>query len=438
MSSLQTAFTVVGLDVGYSQGRAGLIWDLLQHECMAPVVVLDELDKACSGRNDNDPTGFLYSLLEPVTASQFTDAAVGLPIDASQISWIATSNSIDDIDPAIAGRFTILQIDRPTPDHMPAVVASIHRDTLAREDWAGWFLQPPLAEAMAELAALSPREVRFAIEEMYSAAASAGRRSVSRADVPHLRAPTGNPRPIGFGLQQASTRNSSLAPDSHHRPRSRPASAIWRSDASSCPQACIGSTTTRLPSSLQCNARPGRMSSCNGPTCWTSACRSSRTMATSWSPASCGNLNWPPRRHAKCVAGQESCVHSVARSEFYAVTVRAHDWLRLRWRNQSRTLKSRPMTDRVTSSGGETPRSSFALPSQLLPGVEPESPAAPRRPTRPHTPSCGDTCRGCTPSERRSTTPSSFRSRLDPLKICTAGKHAMAASENLARRHANS
>ena len=208
MSSLQTAFTVVGLDVGYSQGRAGLIWDLLQHECMAPIVVLDELDKACSDRRADDCTGFLYSLLEPVTASRFTDAAVGLPVDASSIGWIATCNRTDDIDPAIASRFTILEVDQPTRKQMPSVVASIHRDILARETWAGWFKQPMPPEAAAALALMSPREVRLAIEEMYASAAVAGRRAVIPADVPERRSATNTQRHIGFVQGDSPTRTS--------------------------------------------------------------------------------------------------------------------------------------------------------------------------------------------------------------------------------------
>ena len=208
MSSLHTAFTVVGLDVGYSQGRAGLIWDLLQHECMAPIVVLDELDKACSDRRADDPTGFLYSLLEPVTATRFTDAAVGLPVDASRIGWIATCNRTDDIDPAIASRFTILDIEEPTREQMPAIVESIHRDVLARADWGGWFKQPIPREAAAALALISPREVRLAIEEMYASAAVAGRRAVIPADVPRRRSATNTQRPIGFIQGDSPTRTS--------------------------------------------------------------------------------------------------------------------------------------------------------------------------------------------------------------------------------------
>lgn len=198
MASLQTAFTVVGLDVGYAQGRAGLVWDLLQHDCMSPVLVLDELDKAHSNGDSGDVAGFLYGLLEPSTASRFVDAAIGLPIDASMVSWIATSNDTAGIHPAILSRLTVIEVNCPTPAQMPAVVASVHRELLSKADWAEWFEQPFSAEVLAALTALSPREVWRAIEDAYASAACSGRRFLIAADVSDNRAPGKQRRPIGF------------------------------------------------------------------------------------------------------------------------------------------------------------------------------------------------------------------------------------------------
>lgn len=197
MASLQTAFTIVGLDIGYAQGRAGLVWDLLQHDCMSPVLILDELDKAHSSGDGDATSGFLYGLLEPSTASRFVDAAIGLPIDASMVSWIATSNDTAGIHPAILSRLTVIEVNCPTPAQMPAVVASIHRELVSNADWGGWF-EPLSAEVLAALTALSPREVRRAIEDAYANAACAGRRVVVLADVSNNRSSGNQRRQIGF------------------------------------------------------------------------------------------------------------------------------------------------------------------------------------------------------------------------------------------------
>ena len=196
MSTLHTSFTVVGLDVGYATGRPGRLWEVLQHECMSPLVVLDELDKARSDGSD-DVVGFLYSLLEPVTARRFTDAAIGLAIDASKVNWIATCNDMRAIDPAILSRFNVIEVPQPTAGEMPAVIKSIHRDLLSTADWIGWFEQPLSTDVVAALAALSPRAVIRAIEDAYASAAAAGRRVVVPADVSDSRSPHRS-HPIGF------------------------------------------------------------------------------------------------------------------------------------------------------------------------------------------------------------------------------------------------
>ena len=165
---------------------------------MSPVLILDELDKANSNGDGEDAAGFLYGLLEPSTASRFVDAAIGLPIDASMVSWIATSNGTSDIHPAILSRLTVIEVNCPTPAQMPAVVASIHRQLLSNEDWAGWFEQPLSAEVVTALTALSPRAVRRAIEDAYASAACAGRRSVIAADVSDNGSPGQQRRQIGF------------------------------------------------------------------------------------------------------------------------------------------------------------------------------------------------------------------------------------------------
>ena len=187
MANLHTSFTVVGLDVGYANGRPGRLWEVLQNACMSPVVVLDELDKARS--DGDDVVGFLYGLLEPVTARRFTDAAVGLAIDASKINWIATCNDVSGIDTAILSRFTIIEVPQPTVDEMPAVIGSIHRDLVSTADWAAWFEQPLSNAVVTALAALSPRAVMRAIEDAYASAAAAGRRFIIPADVSDSGAP---------------------------------------------------------------------------------------------------------------------------------------------------------------------------------------------------------------------------------------------------------
>jgi ATP-dependent Lon protease len=183
MASLQTNFSLVGLDAGYATGRPGLLWEALDGPSMSPVIVLDELDKARSSA-DESPTGFLYSLLEPVTARRFSDAAIGLPVDASRVIWIATSNDAALLHPALRSRFKVLPIRAPSRAEMRAIVESVQREMLEDADWAGFF-EPKLApEVVDQLALLTPREVRQSLETAYARAAAKNRQRLIAEDVP--------------------------------------------------------------------------------------------------------------------------------------------------------------------------------------------------------------------------------------------------------------
>lgn len=207
MASLQTAFTLVGLDVGYATGGPGRVWEVLQHDCMSPLILLDELDKARSDGPSDDAAGFLYNLLEPLTARTFSDAAIGLAIDASRISWIATCNDPRAIHPAVLSRFTVVDISMPTIEQMRAVIDSIHRELLSKAEWGAWFEQPLRAEVITALSVLSPREVSHAIEETYARAATAGRRFVVRDDVPRVGSRREQRHPVGFIHDNEPARN---------------------------------------------------------------------------------------------------------------------------------------------------------------------------------------------------------------------------------------
>ena len=198
MSALETPFSIVGLDVGYSTGRPGLIWEAMQHESMTPVIVLDELDKARQGVGDRDVPAFLYSLLEPVSAGRFVDGAIGLPIDVSRAIWIATCNDYTPIHPAILSRFTRVSVTYPTPVEMPAVIRSIHAELLRGADWRTGFEHTLNEDVMQALILLPPRAVWQALEEAYATCALGGRRSLLRSDIPAAARDTRSAHPMGF------------------------------------------------------------------------------------------------------------------------------------------------------------------------------------------------------------------------------------------------
>lgn len=190
-------FAMLGLDVGYATGKPGRIWQSLMHESVAVLWLLDELDKAAS---DHRYCGvdYLLGLLEPVTAGSFMDAATQLPVNASWIAWLATSNSLDTISPPLRSRFEVFEIGAPTPEQMVAVIRSVQRDIHEHEHWARAFPADLDSAVIDALSAHSPRVLHRVLINAYSRAAAAGRREICVEDIVDLDVSPLRQRRIGF------------------------------------------------------------------------------------------------------------------------------------------------------------------------------------------------------------------------------------------------
>ncbi|MBW7925162.1 MAG: AAA family ATPase [Burkholderiaceae bacterium] len=188
-----TGFSLGGLDIGYSTGKAGRVWEALQNECMSPLVVVDELDKTADGNNPADSA--LYTLLEPLTARSFSDEAIGLPIDASCITWIATANDEQKIESALRSRFVVIDIPQPTVAQMYAVVQSINASLLSDAPWAKSFPDELDRNVIEKLSTFTPRQAMQALRDAY---ASAAERDSDRICVDDVRPQSKTQRRVGF------------------------------------------------------------------------------------------------------------------------------------------------------------------------------------------------------------------------------------------------
>ena len=124
-----------------------------------PVIVVDEIDKV-SGDSQYDPLGSLYTLLEHDTACDFVDEFAEVPIDASEVVWIATANEARSIPEPILNRMNVYVIEPPDLDGARRIAQSIY-DELRREHAWGRAFPPTLnGDCLDRLARLKPREMR--------------------------------------------------------------------------------------------------------------------------------------------------------------------------------------------------------------------------------------------------------------------------------------
>lgn len=195
MSSLTAGWVLSGASSQWKGARPGKVFEtLVDGQYANPVMVVDEIDKA-RGEHAYDPMGALYSLLEVDTAGSFTDEFAEVPIDASQVIWVATANDERCIPEPILNRMNVFEVRMPDADAARAIARRLYRKLRDSHDWGRHFDPEPATEVLDRMAEMAPREMRRAWVTAFGNAKLDRRTEVRVKDLPE---PTGKKAPIGF------------------------------------------------------------------------------------------------------------------------------------------------------------------------------------------------------------------------------------------------
>ena len=195
MSSLTAGWVLSGASSQWKGARPGKVFETLVDGAYAnPVIVVDEIDKA-RGEHAYDPLGALYSLLEHDTAHTFTDEFAEVPIDASQVIWVATANDERSIPEPILNRVNVYEVQMPDRDAARHIARRLYVQLRAAHAWGARFDEEPAEAVLERMAEMAPREMRRAWMTAFGNARLDLRASVEVRDLP---AAAGKRPPIGF------------------------------------------------------------------------------------------------------------------------------------------------------------------------------------------------------------------------------------------------
>jgi ATP-dependent Lon protease len=196
MSSLTAGWVLSGASSQWKGARPGKVFETLVDGAYAnPVMVVDEIDKA-RGEHAYDPLGALYSLLEHDTAQTFTDEFAEVPIDCSQVIWVATANDERSIPEPLLNRMNVYAVEMPDRDAACTIARRLYASIRGEHAWGERFDPEPSTELLERMAEMAPREMRRAWMTAFgNARLDGGRSTLLPIDLPTAAARKGS---IGF------------------------------------------------------------------------------------------------------------------------------------------------------------------------------------------------------------------------------------------------
>lgn len=133
LAGMSDAGPLRGYDANYKSPKPGhIVEGIIQTDTFSPLILLDEIDKVAKESSNGDPAYVLLDILDS-DRSNFIDDLLEVPIDLSNIVFVATANSLKDISPILLNRFEIISLKGYSRDEKIKIVNQYLIPTLREE-----------------------------------------------------------------------------------------------------------------------------------------------------------------------------------------------------------------------------------------------------------------------------------------------------------------
>jgi len=130
LSTSTSTMVLTGSSSKWGNSAPGAIAKTLMKSKIANQIIrLDELDKTGESKGQS-VSNSLISLLERHSSAEFVDEWLEVPIDASHLSYLATANTLETIEPHILSRFNVVKVEPLTASEMERVVPNAYINLL--------------------------------------------------------------------------------------------------------------------------------------------------------------------------------------------------------------------------------------------------------------------------------------------------------------------
>src|ERR1700722_18448771 len=104
-----------------------------------PFLLIDEIEKSGTRSDYGRLWDCLLGFFEPETSARYPDPALQTNLDLSEISYVATANSVDPLPSPIRDRMRVVTFPKPSADDLdallPAVIADLAKERGLDQNW---------------------------------------------------------------------------------------------------------------------------------------------------------------------------------------------------------------------------------------------------------------------------------------------------------------